>query len=139
MTVLEEQNKENVQQEIKKKRGSPLFVKNGPSPNPAGRPKIAKPQARTNREIRSDELMKLLRKFAPHQTKAVQTALGVMEREGAKDVDRLKASSLIIHTYRQLVLDVFDKAYDLEDNNEIQEDNRPVFSLKMIGDENTGT
>ena len=83
--------------------------------------------------------MKLLRKFAPHQTKAVQTALGVMDREIAKDADRLKASALIIQTYRQLLLDVFDKDYDLEDNNEIQEDNRPVFSLKILGDEDTGT
>lgn len=125
-------------EEDKKQRGNPNW-KPGVSGNLQGRPKIAKPQARTNREIRSDELMKLLRKFAPHQTKAVQTALGVMERDGVKDADRLKASALIIQTYRQLLLDVFDKDYDLEDNNEIQEDNRPVFSLKMIGDENTGT
>jgi hypothetical protein len=132
---------ENVQQEIKKKRGSPLFIKNGPSPNPNGRPKIAKPTARTNREIRSDELMKLLRKFAPHQTKAVQTALGVMERDSAKDVDRLKASALILQTYRQLLLDVFDHRYDTEENTEIQEDNRPVFSLRVLGSdtEQTGT
>lgn len=131
MTVLEEQNK---------KRGNPLW-KPGVSGNLQGRPKIAKPTARTNREIRSDELMKLLRKFAPHQTKAVQTALGVMERDSAKDVDRLKASALILQTYRQLLLDVFDKDYDLEDNNEIQEDNRPVFSLKILGSdtEQTGT
>lgn len=127
MTVLEDQNK---------KRGNPLW-KPGVSGNLQGRPKIAKPAARTNREIRSDELMKLLRKFAPHQTKAVQTALGVMERDSAKDVDRLKASALIIQTYRQLLLDVFNKDYDTEENNEIQEDNRPLFSLKMV--ENTGT
>lgn len=129
MTVLEEQNK---------KRGNPLW-KPGVSGNLQGRPKIAKPTARTNREIRSDELMKLLRKFAPHQTKAVQTALSIMERDSAKDVDRLKASALVLTMYRDLIKDVYNKDYDEVEGETIQEDNRPMFSLRMLPQEDTGT
>lgn len=129
---------ENVQQEIKKKRGSPLFIKGGPSPNPDGRPVSMLKPGRTNREIRSDELMKLLRKFSPHQTKAIQTAVKIIENEAAADANRLKASALIIQTFRQLLLDTFDHRYDTEENNEIQ-DNSPVFSLRMLPTEGTGT
>lgn len=131
---------ENNQNE--KKRGNPSFVKGGPSPNPLGRGKIAKPKPRTNREIRSDELMKLLRKFSPHQTKAIQAAIKIIDNNESADANKLRASALIVQTYRQLLLDVFDAKYDTEENNEIQEDNSPIFSLKIIGqddDEKTGT
>ncbi len=130
---------EEVKQQ-KKKVGNPAWEK-GVSGNIHGRPVSMLKPGRTNREIRSDELMKLLRKFSPHQTKAIQTAVKIIENDAAADANRLKASALIIQTFRQLLLDTFDHRYDTEENNEIQ-DNSPVFSLKIIGqddDEKTGT
>ena len=130
---------EEVKQQ-KKKVGNPAWEK-GVSGNVNGRPVSMLKPGRTNREIRSDELMKLLRKFSPHQTKAIQTAVKIIENEAAADANKLKASALIIQTYRQLLLDTFDHRYDTEENNEIQ-DNSPIFSLKIVGqddDEKTGT
>ena len=127
---------EEVKQQ-KRKPGNPAWEK-GVSGNVNGRPVSMLKPGRTNREIRSDELMKLLRKFSPHQTKAIQTAVKILENDTSVDANKLKASALIIQTYRQLLLDTFDKDYDLEDNNEIQ-DNTPVFSLRMLPTEGTGT
>lgn len=117
----------------KKKRGNPNWEK-GVSANPVGRPKTITLPKRTNREVRSDELMKLLRKFAPHQTKAVQAAIKILDNAESADTNKLKASALIIQTYRQLLLDTFDYRYDSEQSEEVQ-DTTPIFSLKMINTE----
>lgn len=121
-------------EEAKKKTGW-----RGPagSINTAGRPK-RDPEAerKTNREIRGDLLLKLCRKFSPHISKAILTAVEVMNDKEANAQNRLKASALIIATYNQLIKDTFDRNYDNEEADEIQEDSKaPVFSLRMIGNE----
>ncbi len=105
------------------------------SRNTNGRPKMLTLPKRTNREIRQDELLNLLRKFKPLMTKSVQTAYKIMEDSEASDQNKLKASALLIQTYRQLLLDTFDYRYDEEKADEVQEQNVPVFSLKMINTE----
>lgn len=115
----------------KKKRGSPLWVKGGASPNPNGRP-IGDPREKmSNREIRTRSMLQLLRKFSPHQSKAIMAAVKIMENEQAADANKLKASALIIQTYRELLNEVYSKDYDDEQGEEIQ-DNSPVFSLRML-------
>jgi len=102
--------------------------------NRNGRPKrIGDLIKKTNRQLREEELMSLVRKFKPHQTAALQAALRVMNREDASDQNVLKASALILSTYRSLLLDVYDIRYDEDEGTEVQEKpNGPVFSLKMI-------
>jgi hypothetical protein len=110
-----------------------MSFKNRPEDiNKAGRPRTVGLPKRTNREIRQDELMHLLRKFKPLQSKAVQAAYKIIENPESVDANKLKASALIISTYRQLLLDTFDYRYDEEKSEEVQEDNTPVFSLRMI-------
>ncbi len=119
-------------EEAKKKTGW-----RGPagSINTAGRPK-RDPEAerKTNREIKADLLLQLCRKLRPHLTKAVGTAVEIMGDQEANDQNRLKASALIIATYKDLVKDVY--AHDDDLGEEMQEDGRaPVFSLRMIGND----
>jgi len=87
----------------------------------------------TNREIRERALLELCRKFKPLQTRAIQTALKIMENEQGADQNRLKAAVFLSQTYRQLLIDTFNKDYDEDEGEEIQQGPKaPVFSLTMI-------
>ena len=116
----------------KKKRGNPTWGKGMQSPNPAGRPYNDDREKKTNREIRTRTMLQLLRKFSPHQSKAIMAAVKIMENEQAADANKLKASALIIQTYRELLNEVYSKDYDDNQGEEIQ-DNSPIFSLRMLG------
>ena len=100
--------------------------------NKSGRPKKDGTEKPTNREIRERSLLELCRKFKPLQTRAIQTALKIMENEQGADQNRLKAAVFLSQTYRQLLIDTFNKDYDEEEGEEIQQDNRPTFSLHML-------
>lgn len=115
-----------------KKRGNPGWQP-GVSGNTAGRPKTIDRDKKTNREIRSDTLLHLVRKFRPHLTRAINAAVEILENKDASESGKLRASALIITTYRELVKDVYDLKYDDEEGEEIQESNKmPAFSLRMI-------
>lgn len=134
MSNLAEETQDNNEEDGKKKRGSPLLYKGMPSLNPAGRPKkVLEKEKRTNRECRSEEFMSLVRKFRPHLTKAIQAAVKVIDNREASDQNKLKASALIISTYKDLVKELYDYRYDEEEAEEIQQKNAPIFSLKMVG------
>ena len=108
------------------------FVK-GVSGNPLGRKKVLDENKPTNKSLRSKAFMQLLRKFAPHTTQAVQVAVKVMNSSVSSEAGKLKASALIIGTYRDLLKEAYDRNYDLDDASPIQEDNKPqLFSLHML-------
>lgn len=117
-----------------KKRGNPFWHK-GISGNVAGRPKVLNKDKKTNKEIRSAELLALTRKLKPHVSKAIMAAVNILENKEAMDSSKLKASALIIATYRELIKDTFHKDYDLDEGEEIQQNNAPIFSLKVISKE----
>lgn len=126
---MENENKEEVK--VKRPVGNPAW-KPGFSPNPGGKSKrgpLDKPL--TNREVRSAELLSLVRKFKPLQSKAIQAAVKVIDSDEAADQNKLKASALLIQTYRQLLLDTFDFRYDDAETEEVNQ-NQPSFSLKLI-------
>lgn len=130
MSNLAEETQDSTEE---KKRGNPALYKGMPSLNPAGRPKkVLEKEKRTNRECRSEEFMSLVRKFRPHLTKAIQAAVKIIDNREASDQNKLKASALIISTYKDLVKELYDYRYDEEEAEEIQQKNAPVFSLKMI-------
>lgn len=119
--------------EDKPKRGNPNFFPGMKSLNPAGRPKkVLEKEKKTNRILRSEEFMSLVRKFRPHLTKAIQAAVKILDNKEANDQNKLRASALIISTYKDLVKELYDYKYDNEEAEEIQQKNAPVFSLKMI-------
>lgn len=113
-----------------------------PNINTKGRRKFVEMPKRTNREIRQSELIKLIRKLAPYMTKSIQVPVKILDLETATDQNKLRASALLLQSYRQLLLDVYHKDYDTDAGEELQEKNQPVFSLKVINNENdekTGT
>lgn len=129
---------EEQKQEEKKRRGNPSWEK-GKSAWPAGRPKTARPAEETNRSLREKHLLELLRKFKPLQTKAIQTAVKILDNAEAADANKLKAAGMVVSIYKDLIKEVYAKDYDEEEAEDSQVDNSPVFSLRMLPQEETGT
>lgn len=86
---------------------------------------------RTRREQYQGELLTLLRKFKPHNSDAIKTAVKIMENAEATDSNKLRASALIIQTYRDLLKDLYN-GVDMEETAEEIQDTRPTFSLRVI-------
>lgn len=107
------------------------FVK-GVSGNPHGRKKLIDAEKPTNRSNRQKELMSLVRKLKPIQTKAIQAAVNILDDKLASENGKLRSAALIIQTYKDLVKDLYDYRYDDEESEEIQQDNKPIFSLHML-------
>ena len=105
--------------------------------NLAGRPKKSEQQEKkTNRQLRQDALLSLVRKFSGIQTKAIQAAVKVLDNEQSNDASKLRAAALIIETHRALLKDLYDYRYDDEPAESISEDPpAPVFSLRLVEDE----
>lgn len=109
--------------------------------NRSGRPKKSEQdekERKTNRQLRQDALLSLVRKFSGIQTKAIQAAVKVLDNENSNDASKLRAAALIIETHRALLKDLYDYRYDDEPAESISEDPpalAPVFSLRMLEDE----
>jgi len=48
---------------------------------------------------------------------------------------QLKAATILLDNYRRLVLDLYDGEDDAEAGVEIQQNNAPVFSLRVVNEE----
>ena len=86
----------------------------------------------TNRELREREFMSLLRKLKPHVAGAIMTAVKIMGSEDAAHQNKLKAATIILQQYKEVMEGVYDKDYDEEAGEEVQQNNSPVFSLKVV-------
>ena len=107
----------------------------GVSGNYSGRPKVIDAEKPTNRSVRQKELLSLVRKFKPLQSKAINAAVKILDDNQATEMGKLKSAALIISTYQQLLKDTFDYRYDESESEEIQIDNKPTFSLRMINND----
>lgn len=104
--------------------------------NPRGRP-TAEERAKkfTKRELRERELLMVLRKIRPHVADSIIAAANIMKNKEAQDTNKLKAATILLDNYRKLVLDLYEGDEEAE-APEVQQENRPLFSLTVVGDEN---
>ena len=111
-----------------------MFEK-GKSGNPKGRPKREDSLNKTsNRELKNRELLMLLRKIKPHVADAIMQSAKIMKNADAAHASQLKAASILLEHYRRLTLDLYDGADPDEEGEEIQQQNAPVFSLRVLED-----
>ena len=132
MSAVEKEDTEN------KRRGNPLWQRNGPSPNPAGRkPNSERENKPTNRELKERELLMLLRKIKPHVAEAIMSAAKIMKNEEASHQNQLKAATILLDNYRRLTLDLYDGDEEKleQEGTEVQQNNAPILSLRIVDTE----
>lgn len=122
-----------MEEPVKKRRGHPGWVP-GVSGNPLGRPKTVELPSMTNKELREKEFVQLLRKLRPHQSKAIMAAVAILDNKEAGDANKLRASAMLIGFYKDILKEAYAKEYD-EDSGEAIQEQTPVFSLRMINDD----
>lgn len=89
----------------------------------------------TKRSIREKELLSLLRKIKPHLSDSIMTAASIMKNKEASHMNQLKACTVLLGAYKDLINDVYNGEDPEEEGTEVQPQNGPVFSLRMINTE----
>ena len=112
-----------------------------PAINTRGRPLKKDEKTLTRREAKDKEMLTLARKLKPGAQVALKEALKILNNDKASEAAKLKAAEIYLKYYHLTV----DKLYQPSGADElpedqvkvedVQPDNRPVFSLKIIGNE----
>lgn len=108
------------------------FVKGDKNINRAGRTPKSLEKKKSNRELKEQELLLLLRKFRPHVAESIMTAVNIMKNKESADVNRLKSVTIVLDTYRKLVMDLYDGEDVADDEGQEVQDSSAVFSLRVL-------
>ena len=109
--------------------------------NTRGRPLKKDEKTLTRREAKDKEMLTLARKLKPGAQVALKEALKILNNDKASEAAKLKAAEIYLKYFHLTV----DKLYAASGADEIPEsetkvedvqpDNRPVFSLKILNTE----
>ena len=109
--------------------------------NVKGRPLKKDQKSLTRREAKDKEMLTLARKLKPGAQVALKEALKILNNEKASEAAKLKAAEIYLKYFHLTVNTLYapsaaDEIPESETKVEdVQPDNRPVFSLKIIGNE----
>ena len=108
--------------------------------NTRGRPLKKDEKTLTRREAKDKEMLTLARKLKPGAQVALKEALKILNNDKASEAAKLKAAEIYLK-YFTLTMDKLyapSGADELPEEQtkveDVQPDNRPVFSLRMISD-----
>ena len=106
--------------------------------NTRGRPLKKDEKTLTRREAKDKEMLTLARKLKPGAQVALKEALKILNNDKASEAAKLKAAEIYLKYFHLTV----DKLYqpsgadelpeDQVEVTDVQPDNRPIFSLKML-------
>ena len=109
--------------------------------NTRGRPLKKDEKTLTRREAKDKEMLTLARKLKPGAQVALKEALKILNNDKASEAAKLKAAEIYLKYFHLTV----DKLYqpsgadelpeDQVEVTDVQPDNRPVFSLKILNTE----
>ena len=109
--------------------------------NTRGRPLKKDQKTLTRREAKDKEMLTLARKLKPGAQVALKEALKILNNDKASEAAKLKAAEIYLKYFHLTV----DKLYqpsgadelpeDQVEVSDVQPDNRPVFSLKILNTE----
>lgn len=109
--------------------------------NRRGRPLKGDEKTLTRREAKDKEMLTLARKLKPGAQVALKEALKILNDPKASEAGKLKAADIYLK-YFQLTMDKLYAASAADELPEsemtiqdVQPDNRPLFSLKIINNE----
>ena len=106
--------------------------------NRKGRPLKGDEKTLTRRAAKDKELLSLARKLKPHLALGLKESVRILENKEAADANKIRVTAFLYKTYHELLDDVYAPSRDDEEKGEekvveeVQPDNRPVFSLKII-------
>jgi len=103
-----------------------------PAINKMGRIRGVKEKSR--RELKNAELLSLVRKIKPHLSESIMTAATIMKNKESGAGNQLKAAVILLNAYKELIGDLYD-GDDEEEGQEIQPNQGPIFSLRMISND----
>ena len=113
--------------------------------NVKGRPLKKDQKSLTRREAKDKEMLTLARKLKPGAQVALKEALKILNNDKASEAAKLKAAEIYLKYFHLTV----DKLYQQSEADElpedqmkvedVQPDNRPIFSLRMLPDPETKT
>ena len=109
--------------------------------NTRGRPLKKDEKTLTRREAKDKEMLTLARKLKPGAQVALKEALKILNNDKASEAAKLKAAEIYLKYFHLTVNTLYapsaaDEIPESETKVEdVQPDNRPVFSLKIIGNE----
>ena len=108
--------------------------------NTRGRPLKKDEKTLTRREAKDKEMLTLARKLKPGAQVALKEALKILNNDKASEAAKLKAAEIYLK-YFTLTMDKLyapSGADELPEEQtkveDVQPDNRPIFSLRMISD-----
>ena len=109
--------------------------------NTRGRPLKKDEKTLTRREAKDKEMLTLARKLKPGAQVALKEALKILNNEKASEAAKLKAAEIYLKYFHLTVNTLYapsaaDEIPESETKVEdVQPDNRPVFSLKILNTE----
>ena len=112
-----------------------------PAINTRGRPLKKDEKTLTRREAKDKEMLTLARKLKPGAQVALKEALKILNNEQASEAAKLKAAEIYLKYFHLTVNTLYapsaaDEIPESETKVEdVQPDNRPVFSLKILNTE----
>lgn len=111
--------------------------------NVKGRPLKKDQKTLTRREAKDKEMLTLARKLKPGAQVALKEALKILNNEKASEAAKLKAAEIYLKYFTLCMDKLYAPSADGEISEDqtnvqdIQPDNRPTFSLRMINTEPT--
>ena len=108
--------------------------------NTRGRPLKKDEKTLTRREAKDKEMLTLARKLKPGAQVALKEALKILNNDKASEAAKLKAAEIYLKYFHLTVNTLYapsaaDEIPESETKVEdVQPDNRPIFSLKIITD-----
>ena len=108
--------------------------------NVKGRPLKKDQKTLTRREAKDKEMLTLARKLKPGAQVALKEALKILNNEQASEAAKLKAAEIYLKYFHLTVNTLYapsaaDEIPESETKVEdVQPDNRPIFSLRMLPD-----
>lgn len=109
-----------------------------PSINRNGRPLKGDEKTITRREAKDKELLSLARKLKPHLALGLKESVKILENAESADANKIRVTAFLYKTYHEILDDVYAPTREDEPQDEkpevqeVQPDNRPVFSLRML-------
>lgn len=83
-----------------------------------------------NRRLREKQLLMLSRKLKPHVKKAIETLNELIDNPEIAPAVKFQASKFMLVTNKTLTESIYADKYDEEE--QVEEEQKPVFSLRMI-------